>query len=63
MAEKHGKLAEVRLTTPVSAAAIAWLELGQVVYLDGVVYTGREGVLHHPQFQHSKSLTHGPANP
>ncbi len=44
MAEKHGKLEEVRLTTPVSAEAIAGLELGQVVYLDGVVYTGREGV-------------------
>ncbi|MCH8037909.1 MAG: fumarate hydratase C-terminal domain-containing protein [Proteobacteria bacterium] len=44
MAEKHGKLQEVRLTTPVSAEAIAGLKLGQVVYLDGVVYTGREGV-------------------
>ena len=44
MAEKHGKLEEVRLTTPVSAEAIAGLKLGQVVYLDGVVYTGREGV-------------------
>ncbi len=44
MAEKRGKLQEVRLTTPVSAEAIAGLELGQVVYLDGVVYTGREGV-------------------
>lgn len=44
MAEKHGKLEEVRLTTPVSTEAIAGLKLGQVVYLDGVVYTGREGV-------------------
>ena len=44
MAEKHGKLEEVRLTTPVSDEAIAGLELGQVVYLDGVVYTGRESV-------------------
>ncbi len=44
MAEKRGKLQEVRLTTPVSAEAIAGLELGQVVYLDGVIYTGREGV-------------------
>ncbi len=44
MAEKHGKLEEVRLTTPVSAEAIAGLELGQVVSLDGVFYTGREGV-------------------
>jgi L(+)-tartrate dehydratase beta subunit len=44
VAEKRGKLEEVRLTTPVSAEAIAGLEIGQVVYLDGVVYTGREGV-------------------
>ncbi len=44
MAERRGKLETVRLTTPVSAEAIAGLELGQVVYLDGVVYTGREGV-------------------
>ncbi len=44
MAEKYGKLEEVRLSTPVSAEAIAGLELGQVVYLDGVVYTAREGV-------------------
>jgi L(+)-tartrate dehydratase beta subunit len=35
---------EVRLTTPVSDAAIARLKLGDVVYLDGVVYTAREGV-------------------
>ena len=44
MAERHGKLEEVRLSTPVTAEAIAGLELGQVVYLDGVVYTAREGV-------------------
>lgn len=35
---------EVRLTTPVSAADIARLKLGDVVYLDGVLYTAREGV-------------------
>lgn len=35
---------EVRLTTPVTADAIARLELGDVVYVDGVVYTAREGV-------------------
>ncbi len=35
---------EVRLSTPVSAEAIARLELGDVVYLDGAVYTAREGV-------------------
>ena len=44
MAKKHGKLETVRLSTPVSAEAIAGLALGQVVYLDGVVYTAREGV-------------------
>ncbi len=44
MAREHGKLKEVRLTTPVSAEAVAALELGDVVFLDGVIYTGREGV-------------------
>jgi L(+)-tartrate dehydratase beta subunit len=44
VAERRGKLETLRLTTPVTAEAIAGLELGQVVYLDGVVYTAREGV-------------------
>ncbi len=44
MAERRAKLEKVRLSTPVTAEAIAGLELGQVVYLDGVVYTAREGV-------------------
>ena len=35
---------EVTLTTPVSDAAIAELALGDVVYLDGFLYTAREGV-------------------
>ena len=35
---------EVRLTMPVSDADLARLELGDVVYLDGVLYTTREGV-------------------
>jgi L(+)-tartrate dehydratase beta subunit len=35
---------EVRLATPVSAEAIARLKLGDVVYLDGILYTAREGV-------------------
>jgi L(+)-tartrate dehydratase beta subunit len=35
---------EVRLKVPVSERAIAGLRLGDVVYLDGIVYTGREGV-------------------
>jgi L(+)-tartrate dehydratase beta subunit len=37
---------EVRLTTPVTPEAIAGLKLGDVVYVDGVVYTAREGVYH-----------------
>ncbi len=44
MGDKPDKLRTVRLTTPVSAEAIAGLRLGDVVYLDGRVYTGREGV-------------------
>ena len=44
MAGSQGQPEEVRLSTPVSDEAIAGLRLGQVVYLDGVVYTGREGV-------------------
>jgi len=35
---------EVHLTTPVSDAAIAALELGDVVYVSGILYTAREGV-------------------
>ena len=35
---------EVRLTTPVSAEAISQLKLGDVVYLDGILYTARESV-------------------
>ena len=38
------KMTEVHLTTPVSDADIARLELGDVVYLTGVLYTAREGV-------------------
>ena len=39
-----GKLKKVRLKTPVTDKDLAGLSLGDVVYLDGVVYTGREGV-------------------
>jgi L(+)-tartrate dehydratase beta subunit len=35
---------QVRLTTPVGDADLARLKLGDVVYLDGFVYTAREGV-------------------
>src|SRR2546421_4136098 len=35
---------EVRLTTPVADADLARLKLGDVVYLDGALYTARESV-------------------
>jgi L(+)-tartrate dehydratase beta subunit len=38
------RLDEVHLTTPVREADLARLKLGDVVYLDGVLYTAREGV-------------------
>jgi L(+)-tartrate dehydratase beta subunit len=38
------RMREMRLTTPISDEAIASLELGDVVYLDGFLYTAREGV-------------------
>ncbi|HXH84300.1 MAG TPA: fumarate hydratase C-terminal domain-containing protein [Candidatus Tectomicrobia bacterium] len=38
------RMAEVHLTTPVSDEAIAGLELGDVVYVSGLLYTAREGV-------------------
>lgn len=44
MDASQGRLKEVRLTTPVRAADLAALELGNVVYLDGLITTGREGV-------------------
>lgn len=37
-------LRKIRLTAPVSDADLAGLRLGDVVFLDGVIYTGREGV-------------------
>ena len=44
MAANRGKLEEVRLTTPVDDAQIRALRIGQVAYIDGVIYTAREGV-------------------
>jgi L(+)-tartrate dehydratase beta subunit len=38
------RMREVHLTTPVSAEATAGLELGDVVYLSGALFTAREGV-------------------
>ncbi len=40
---KHGR-DSVRLKIPLAAEEIEPLEVGTVVYLDGLVYTGREGV-------------------
>jgi len=44
MATNKRKPNAVRLTTPVDEAALQTLEIGTVVYLDGMIYTGREGV-------------------
>src|SRR3546814_10368509 len=44
MADPSSELREVRLTTPVTDEALRGLRLGDVVYLDGLIYTGREGV-------------------
>ena len=38
------KLKRVRLKVPVAADDLEGLEIGTVVFLDGVVYTGREGL-------------------
>ena len=38
------KIREVRLSTTPTPEAIADLRLGDVVYLDGLMYTAREGV-------------------
>jgi L(+)-tartrate dehydratase beta subunit len=37
---------QVTLATPISATEIARLKLGDVVYINGIVYTAREGVYH-----------------
>ena len=44
MAPINTKLKKVYLTTPVSDEDLASLEPGNVVYLTGTIYTGREGV-------------------
>lgn len=43
---KSGGLRKVRLKIPVTDEDLAGLRIGDVVYLDGIVYTGREGVYH-----------------
>jgi len=44
MADSQAQRKTVRLKLPASQEDIAALEIGSVVYLDGFVYTGREGV-------------------
>ncbi len=44
MAKQRHPLKQVRLKLPAISEDIARLELGSVVYLDGIVYTAREGV-------------------
>lgn len=44
MAEPGKRLKQHRLTLPASAEDIAKLEPGNIVFLDGIVYTAREGV-------------------
>ena len=44
MVVRRGPRERLRLSTSPEPAALAELKLGDVVYLDGVVYTGREGV-------------------
>ena len=44
MAERRSERKTVRLKLPVETTDLAALEIGSVIYLDGVVYTGREGV-------------------
>src|SRR3546814_17911942 len=41
---KSGKLKRVTLDTPVTDEALRGLELGNVVFLNGIIYTGREGL-------------------
>jgi L(+)-tartrate dehydratase beta subunit len=44
MADSQAQRKTVRLKLPVQPGDLDGLEIGTVVYLDGVIYTGREGV-------------------
>ena len=44
---------EVRLSTTPTPEAIADLQLGDIVYLDGLLYTAREGVYARALEQHA----------
>ena len=41
---QSGKFKKIRLSTNPTKEALAALEIGNIVYLDGVIYTAREGV-------------------
>ena len=56
MDASRGTLKEVRLTTPVTQDQLKTLEIGNVVYLDGVIYTARESI-------YKKIITDGAAPP
>lgn len=56
MGARADKLKHVRLQTPVSDEDIKKLEIGSVVFLDGLIYTAREGV-------YEKILTKGETPP
>ena len=42
--ESGGGLRKRRLSVPVDEASLRELKIGDIVYLDGVIYTGREGM-------------------
>ena len=44
--EKKPMLEELHISLPADAKSLSTLKLGSVVYLDGIVYTAREGVYH-----------------
>ena len=44
MASKKGNIKKIRLSTNPDLDALRHLKIGNIVYLDGIVYTGREGV-------------------
>ncbi|MBA4781881.1 MAG: fumarate hydratase C-terminal domain-containing protein [Rhizobiales bacterium] len=44
MAEDAGRIRKIRLSTTPTPEALAALRIGDVVYLDGLIYTAREGV-------------------
>ena len=44
MGDRADKLKQVKLSTPISEEDLAQLEIGTVVFLNGVIYTAREGV-------------------